>query len=187
MIIVVVLSLVCLLSVSAIAFAYRQRALLLREVNGVISGIERRTEIDGNPTSTPEFGISEDLELLLDEAVQPDSQQLAIVAVNELTGRAGLARSRALLISRGLPRIALLSGGGGAFVVAALGNFSNHALVGALVSVALGFIGALTSHGLSASCRRLAKRYVGILDVLAREVEQHFAATTQRGGPSEDP
>ncbi len=157
-----------------VGFAFRERSALAREVDGIIFGIERRTASDDEAIGPRGASLPAHVEELLDEAIQTESQQLAVVAVNELLGRASLARSRALLLSRGLPRIALLSGGGGAFVVAAVGNFSKNALVAALGSVLLGVMGAMTSHGLNASSRRLAKRYVGVTDVLARQIDQHF-------------
>lgn len=169
-----VLSFVFVVAVSVLTFAFRERISLAKEVAGIVAGINRRTEIPGDAPPLNDARVSSELEELLDEAVQFESHQLAVLAVNELGGRAGLRRSRALLLSRGLPRIALLSGGGGAFVVAAVGNFSHESLGLAVGSVLLGLVCSFGCIGVNSASRRLAKKYIGIVDVLAREVERHF-------------
>lgn len=161
-------------ALSVMAFAIRERALLSKEVTTVVAGLLRRTEtrVESRPSDAVE--TTSDLEQLLNEVVQVESQKLAVLAVNELGGRAGLRRSRAILLSRGLPRIALLSGGGAAFVIAALGHFSRPSLMLAAASALSGLVCSFVCLGLNSATRRLAKKYVGIVDVLSREVEAHF-------------
>lgn len=169
-----VLCFVFVVTASVVTFALRERASLAKEVRAVASGIERRTEFQGEAKSGEPAGTKLQLEELLDEAVQVESYQLAVLAVSELTGRASLRRNRAILFSRGLPRVALLSGGGGGFFIAAAGNFSLSSLAFAGGSVLLGLIGSFSSFAVNAASRRLAKQYLGIVDVLGREVDRHF-------------
>lgn len=176
----VLLCMVLGIGLSVVAFAVRERAFLAREVAAVVAGIERRTETTTEAIASAEIGVASDLDELLNEVVQVENLKLAVVAVNELGGRAGLKRSRAMLLSRGLPRIALLSGGGGAFVIAALGNFSRISLMVAAASALSGLAFSFACLGVNAATRRLAKKYVGIVDALAREVERHAHSEEER-------
>lgn len=172
----VLFCLVLVVVLSVVAFAVRERALLSKEVTTVMAGLLRRTETRGEARPSATTATNSDLEELLDEIVQVESQKLAVLAVNELGGRAGLRRSRALLLSRGLPRITLLSGGGGAFVIAALGHFSRQSLALAAASALSGLVCSFACLGLNSATRQLAKKYVGIVDVLSRQVETQFRA-----------
>lgn len=171
-----VLLVVLLVSVAVVAFAARERATVVTELASVVSGIERRTEgASDSDVPLPER-MSPEMKELLDDAVQAESRERAVLAVNELGGKAALRRTRAFLFSRGLPRITLLCGGGGAFVVLSLGHFDSPALLGAAASVLIGLVGSFLCFGLNAATRRHAKKYVGIVDVLGREVDRHFSS-----------
>lgn len=177
MIAAVVLLSVLSVTTGAVVIAYRERARLLAEVNAVSEGIERRTAPPGESVSEPKKGgipLSPHLQQLLDEAVRVDEYSLAVLAVNELTGRASLSRSRGLLLARGLARIALLSGAGGAFVLVALGNFERSALIQGGASVLMGLSSSFLCQGLTASVRRWAQKYCALTDVLARELERQM-------------
>lgn len=166
---------VFLVSILVVAFAFRERATVAREVATVVAGLLKRTEsAETGESGEPETSNSE-LAELLDEAVQSESHQRAILAVNELGGKASLFRTRAFLFSRGLPRITLLCGGGGAFVVLAVGNFDRMALGGAAASASFGLVCSFLCLGLNSATRRHAMKYLGIVDVLGREVDRHFS------------
>ena len=176
------LSILVLLLVGAITFggvivAQRQLKSLQQEVDAFVGGIEERTSPDGNDgqsTDGQNARRRNPLDELLDEALQTEQHGLAVLAVNELTGRAGLAKTKAFSLARGLSRIGLLTGAGGAFALAALGQFERQSLIYAGGSVAMGVICSFASNAVSARCRRLAKRYAELTDVLARQVERHF-------------
>lgn len=170
---VVVLCVVFVVAFSVVTFAVGERASLAKEVETVAVGVERCADFQCDTLAGKAARPSTHLNELVDEAVQTQNCQLAVLAVNELGSRADLRRTRALLLSRGLPRIALLSGGGGAFLIAAGGNFSRTSLGYAAGSVLVGLACSFSCVGLTAANRRLAREYVGIVDALAREVERH--------------
>lgn len=175
-----VLLVVLLVSIFVVAFAARERATLLKEMASFVSGIERRTEATFDAVSGESEDVSSEMKEFLDEAVQVESHKRAVLAVNELGARASLRRTRAHLLSRGLPRITLLSGGGGAFVIMAVGNFETTALLCAAASALIGLVGSFVCLGLNSSTRGHARKYVGMVDVLGREVERHFTGGNVR-------
>jgi hypothetical protein len=177
MIATVVLISVLIVTAGVVIVAYRERARLGREVRAVEEGIEMRTAPGGEAVSARHQASNRPLahvQELLDEAIQMTEHGLAVLAVNELTGRAVLARNRALLLARGLARIALLSGAGGAFVLVAVGHFGERALVQGGASVLMGVVSSFLCHGLTVSMRGLARKYCAMTDVLARQLEHQI-------------
>ena len=181
-----VLVVVFLVVAGCFVAAFRERSRIHAEVTAFVAGLDARTQPEEGDGDTPLGGertsVPEDLGVLLEEALQTNQHGLAVLAVSEITGRARLARTRARTLSRGLSRISLLSGGGGAFAVAALGSFEREALIQAVASVATGVVGSLLSGSQSGRSLAHSKRYVELTDVLAAQVARHFREEAEGDG-----
>src|SRR5690606_421272 len=111
--------------------AARHHRGVKRDVSELTAGIEERTTEEERSSRAP-TAISVDLAELLDAAIASNVRREAIVAVNEITSRASLARFDSRALSRGLPKIALSAGLAGAFGLAAFGSFERRALIFAM-------------------------------------------------------
>jgi hypothetical protein len=167
-----VLFLVLAVCGGSLLVALREKGRNLRDVSELVAGVELHTRESQEPASQREEEISEDMNELLIDIVGAEKHAVAVLAVNELTGRASLARARSQSLARGLSRICLLSGGAGAFAIAALGAFERGALILAMGAFGLGLISAFMTHGLSTGARRHAKKFADLTDLLARQVEE---------------
>lgn len=174
-----VLLLVLSVCAGSLVVAVNEQRRIARDVQELVAGVEIQTRDGGDRdggvrADVSSTDISQDVEELLADIIGADRHAVAVLAVNELTGRASLARGRSQSLARGLSRICLLSGGAGAFAVAALGAFDRRALVLAGGAFGLGLVSAFLAHALSSRARRHAKKFAELTDVLARQVEDRF-------------
>lgn len=158
--------------VGACVVAFRERARISRDVTHLVEGVEVFTGEDESARRTVQ--LEDDLKELLSDVVDHEEHAIAVLAINELTGRASLHRTRSMALARGLSRICLLSGACGAFLLAAAGGFSERALVLAGCAVGVGVVTSIVANSLSAGARRFSRKYGELVDVLARQVESRF-------------
>lgn len=177
---ILALVLVALVTGGCSVLAVRESRTMKSSVRALVRGIEERTRPSGvkvpmvSESGDEDGPIPEDLGTVLDEAFQDENHGLAVLAVNDLTGRASVARFRTATFARGLSRICLLAGGGGAFALAALGGFERQSMIFAAGSVAMGVMSSFICHAFVREARGQAKRFAELTDILAREVEGHF-------------
>jgi hypothetical protein len=148
-------------------------------VEAVRRGIERRTRDDEPSLPSGEEASGSDTEWseLLDDAIFSERRALSVLAANEVTARADLLRSENKSLLKGLPRIAMLSGGAGAFTLAAVGRFEEQALIYALASFVVGFLTSSSTSLLLRRGRRAVTEFAGLAEALSRQVSARFSGS----------
>lgn len=175
------LNLVLLLLVASVTigcswFALRQAQTTGTELKALLGGIEVRTRETEEPEASSANPRAEaELGELLDDAILSESHATAVLAANEITSRADLARSSNRFLARGLPRICVLSGGAGAFLIAAVGSFEERAILLAVGSFGLGLFGSVSVQVALRRGRKVAGQFADVAAVLANQVRARFS------------
>jgi hypothetical protein len=175
------LSFVLLLVVASVTvgcswFAMRHVRTTAMDVRCLVHGIEVRTREPGETgVDSPGAPRVAELDELLDDAISSDSHAAAVLAANEITSRADLARSSNRFLARGLARICALSGGAGAFLIAAAGSFEERSILLAAGSFGLGLLGSVSVQVALRRGRKVALQLGEVAETLAKQVRARFS------------
>lgn len=166
-------------SVASVFYALRTKRDIEREFEELRLGIDNHTVGESSSSSGRS---SSELEDCLKEVFQENEHSLMVLAINELSGQAALARMRAVALAKGMVRIPFLSGATGAIAAVAFGSFQEQAMSQALVALGAGFLCSLLAQSVAKKAMRVAGSYAKVTESLASQVERHWRTELCHGG-----
>ncbi len=166
-------------SLASVYFAHREQSRVSQELARMRQGIEAHTG-----DSTTSSSIDQELDSLLQDVFQESHHATMVLAMNELSSDATLARERARALVRGMSRIPFLAGGAGALAIVALGRLESSSLVQAGVCLGTGLACSLLGQFLARRGQRSARALVDVVDTLSRTVERRWRQVASGGSGS---
>lgn len=174
-----IISMSGIVSLASVYFAFREQSQVNRELADIRKGIDAHT---GEVVT--QSSIDEELDDLLRDVFQESHHATMVLAMNELSSSANLARERSRALARGMSRIPFLSGGAGALALIALGRLEGSSLVQAGTCLGVGFLGSLVAQFFAKRAHRSAKALVNVVETLSRMVEKRWKQTLLAGPSS---
>ncbi len=163
-------------SLASVYFSHREQSRARHELANVRSGIEKHT--GDSMVLSP---LDQELDSLLQDVFQESHHATMVLALNELSSDAVLARERARALVRGMSRIPFLAGGAGALAIVALGRLESSSLVQAGACLGTGFLCSLLGQFFARRAQRSARALVDVVDTLSRTVEKRWRVGAHGG------